>query len=215
MINLFSLPVFSFEIKCDSKFNCSKFDYWLLVASFDKNNVPYFKFIENNNKNWILTNSDIKEYFYRGDNTKAGYFSITFVKYYQYRGYNPLYTKSQNIADYKMIKRFYFYRFSGRGANIISLDNFLIAVDTYSKYIYIFGIPIKNKRIFGKDVPLQWGASDINFTKCNDFKHFYKYDPIGHVNEDGSVTLYSQYKDSFLDKEKRYLPVFSGKSVYK
>lgn len=217
IFNLFAYELFPFRIieRENSSLDSSKFDRWLLVANFDKNNIPSFKFVEDSKRNWNIENSDIKEYSYNGDNAKAGTFSISKMKYYQYRGYNPLYTKTQNSADSKMINRFYFYRFSGKGAGFISLDNSLIAVDTYSKYVYIYGIPIRDKKLFGIDIPLEWGASDTNISNNGNFIPFYKYDPVGKVNEDGSVTIYSQYRDSFLDKEKRYLPVFNNKSIYK
>lgn len=217
IFNLFSFYLFPFRAieRENSSFDYSKFDRWLLVASFDKNNIPYFKFVEDGKRNWNLANPNIKEYAYDGDNAKAGTFSISKMKYYQYRGYNPLYTENQNNADSKMIKRFYFYRFSGKGAGFISLDNSLVAVDTYSKYVYIYGIPIRDKKLFGIDIPLEWGASDTNISNNGNFIPFYKYDPVGEVNEDGSVTLYSQYRNSFLDREKRYLPVFNNKSIYK
>ena len=192
----------------------NKFDNWLFVASFDKDNVPTFKFIQNTEeKYWVINDKNKNEYIYDGYNTKAGFFNIYNMKYYNYRGYNPLYTKNQNNNDKEMIKRFYFYRFTGKGAGFINLDNSLIAIDTHSKYVYIYGFPIKEKIIFGVDVPLEWGASDTNTQKT--FMPFYKYDPIGFVNDDGSITLYEWYQKSFLDKQKRYKPIYNNKSIYK
>ena len=71
-------------------FSSSKFKDWLLVATFDKDNIPSFEFIEKSeDKYWELNNEDTKEYKYSGKNSKAGMFFISSMTYYQYRGYNP------------------------------------------------------------------------------------------------------------------------------
>ncbi|WP_300748006.1 hypothetical protein [uncultured Brachyspira sp.] len=44
---------------------------------------------------------------------------------------------------------------------------------------------------------------------------FYKYDPVGHVNEDGTIVLYESYNRSFLDKENRYQPLLNSRYIYK
>ena len=214
---IYSTALFGFrDIEREDSFSSSKFNDWLLIATFNSDNVPSFKFVsKHDDKEWESLDSAKNEYYYKGDNSKAGIFAIYNMKYYQYRGYNPLYTKQLNSKYSNMLKRLYFYRFSGKGAGLIALDNSLVAVDTYSKYVYIYGMPIREKVTFGVDVPLEWGAADTNMASGKDFMPFYMYDPVGHVNEDGSVVLYDQYKESFLDKEKRYKPVFNNKSIYR
>ncbi|WP_297204503.1 hypothetical protein [uncultured Brachyspira sp.] len=217
---LFSItPLFSengVERASDNpNFSASKFNNWLLVASFDGNNIPSFKFIEKTeDKYWELKNSETKEYTYKGKNSNAGIFFISSMQYYQYRGYNPLYTKKRNRENADAIKRFYFYRFTGKGGGIISLDNTLVAIDTRTKYVYIYGVPVEEDKVFGVEVPLKWGPSDTVYYK-NSLLPFYEYDPVGHVNEDGTVVLYPSYQNSFLDKENRYQPFYNKKYIYR
>ena len=113
-----------------------------------------------------------------------------------------------------MMKRLYFYRFTGKGGGIISLDNTLVAVDIYTKYVYIYGVPVEADKVFGVDVPTKWGPSDTVKYKGS-ILPFYKYDPVGHVMEDGTIVLYDFYLDSFLDKENRYQPLYNSKYIYK
>lgn len=196
-------------------FSSSKFKNWLLVASFDKDNIPTLKFIDSTeDKYWTANNSDINEYMYKGKNSKAGMFFISYMTYYQYRGYNPLYTEKRNKDNADMMKRFYFYRFTGKGGGIISLDNTLVAIDIYTKYVYIYGVPVEEDKVFGVDVPLKWGPSDTVVYKGS-ILPFYKYDPVGHVEEDGTVVLYPSYQNSFLDKENRYQPLYNSKYIYR
>ncbi|WP_295162426.1 hypothetical protein [uncultured Brachyspira sp.] len=196
-------------------FSSSKFEDWLLVASFDNNNVPALNFVEKtDDKYWKINNINTEEYIYYGKNSKAGMFYILNMTYYQYRGYNPLYTEKRNAANADIMKRFYFYRFKGKGGGMISLDNPLIAIDIYTKYVYIYGIPVEENKIFGRNVPVKWGPSDT-VSYNGSLLPFYKYDPVGHVNEDGTIVLYESYNRSFLDKENRYQPLLNSRYIYK
>lgn len=196
-------------------FSSSKFNNWLLEAVFDKNNIPSFRFVDKtDDKYWQIINEDTKEYKYSGKNSKAGMFFISSMTYYQYRGYNPLYTEKRNKDNEDMLKRFYFYRFTGKGGGVITLDNTLVAVDIYTKYVYIYGVPVKENIVFGVEVPLKWGPSDT-VSYRGSILPFYRYDPVGYVNEDGSVVLYSSYQNSFLDKENRYQPLYNSKYIYR
>lgn len=203
------------DLSYNPNFSSSKFNDWLLVAAFDNDNVPTLSFIDKTeDKDWKINNNDTKEYMYEGKNSKAGVFFISSMTYYQYRGYNPLYTKKRNKDDENMMKRFYFYRFTGKGGGIIALNNTLVAIDIYSKYVYIYGVPVIEEKIFGVDVPQKWGPSDTVKYKGT-LLPFYKYDPVGHVNEDGTIVLYDFYLNSFLDKENRYQPLLNGKYIYR
>ncbi len=212
---LFSKENIERDLSYNPKFSSSKFKDWLLVATFDGDNVPALQFVDKTeNMFWESSDSSIKEYVYKGKNSKAGIFFISAMTYYQYRGYNPLYTEKRNRANANMMKRFYFYRFTGKGGGIISLDNTLVAVDIYTKYVYIYGVPVEADKVFGVDVPTKWGPSDTVKYKGS-ILPFYKYDPVGHVMEDGTIVLYDFYLDSFLDKENRYQPLYKSKYIYK
>ncbi|ACN83564.1 hypothetical protein JQ824_10425 [Brachyspira hyodysenteriae] len=212
---LFSKETIERDLSYNPNFSSSKFNNWLLVAAFNGDNVPTLQFIEKTeDKYWQINNEDTKEYMYKGKNSKAGMFFISSMTYYQYRGYNPLYTEKRNRDNADMMKRFYFYRFTGKGGGIISLDNTLIAIDIYTKYVYIYGVPVEEDKVFGVDVPQKWGPSDTVKYKGS-ILPFYKYDPVGHVQEDGTIVLYDFYLNSFLDKENRYQPLYNSKYIYK
>ena len=89
-----------------------------------------------------------------------------------------------------------------------------MAIDSYTKYVYIYGIPVEENYVFGVEVPLKWGPSDTVSYKGSVLP-FYKYDPVGHVTEDGTVVLYPSYQNSFLDKENRYQPLYNSKYIYR
>ncbi|MEI0446431.1 hypothetical protein R4J03_05145 [Brachyspira intermedia] len=212
---LFSKETIERDLSYNPNFSSSKFNDWLLVATFDGDNVPTLQFIDKTeNMFWESSDSSIKEYVYKGKNSKAGIFFISSMTYYQYRGYNPLYTEKRNIDNASMMKRFYFYRFTGKGGGIISLDNTLVAIDIYTKYVYIYGVPVEEEKVFGVDVPQRWGPSDTVKYKGS-ILPFYEYDPVGHVQEDGTIVLYDFYLNSFLDKENRYQPLLNSKYIYK
>ncbi|KLI50887.1 hypothetical protein OFR22_08585 [Brachyspira hyodysenteriae] len=212
---LFSKETIERDLSYNPNFSSSKFNNWLLVAAFNGDNVPTLQFIEKTeDKYWQINDEDTKEYMYKGKNSKAGMFFISSMTYYQYRGYNPLYTEKRNRDNADMMKRFYFYRFTGKGGGIISLDNTLIAIDIYTKYVYIYGVPVEEDKVFGVDVPQKWGPSDTVKYKGS-ILPFYKYDPVGHVQEDGTIVLYDFYLNSFLDKENRYQPLYNSKYIYK
>ncbi|MEI0559164.1 hypothetical protein [Brachyspira intermedia] len=212
---LFSKETIERDLSYNPNFSSSKFNDWLLVATFNGDNVPTLQFIEKTeDKYWQINNENIKEYMYKGKNSKAGMFFISSMTYYQYRGYNPLYTEKRNRDNANIMKRFYFYRFTGKGGGIISLDNTLVAIDIYTKYVYIYGVPVEEEKVFGVDVPQRWGPSDTVKYKGS-ILPFYKYDPVGHVQEDGTIILYDFYLNSFLDKENRYQPLLNSKYIYK
>ncbi|ASJ20751.1 hypothetical protein [Brachyspira hampsonii] len=212
---LFSKETIERDLSYNPNFSSSKFKDWLLVATFSGDNVPTLRFVDKTeNMYWESSDTSIKEYSYKGKNSKAGIFFISSMTYYQYRGYNPLYTEKRNRENANAMKRFYFYRFTGKGGGIISLDNTLVAVDIYTKYVYIYGVPVEEDKVFGVDVPTKWGPSDTVKYKGS-IMPFYKYDPVGHVMDDGTIVLYDFYLDSFLDKENRYQPLYNSKYIYK
>ena len=88
---LFSKENIERDLSYNPKFSSSKFKDWLLVATFDGDNVPTLQFVDKTeNMFWESSDSSIKEYVYKGKNSKAGIFFISAMTYYQYRGYNPL-----------------------------------------------------------------------------------------------------------------------------
>lgn len=193
-------------------YSSKKFNEWLLKVSYDKQNIPTYTFFTKAKKRWKKTRSKKSEYMYNGDNSIASSSPLMLMKYYQYRGKNPLLTPEETSQLSKLMNRFYFYRYTAKGGGIVNLDNYLIAVDTYTKFVYRYAKPIEFKEIFGNKVPQKFGAFEIyNSDKGHDYK-FYEYDPIGFVNPDGTVELYDYYVNNEVNKV--YEPEYSGASPY-
>lgn len=192
--------------KKDLYFPASRFNDWLIKAEFDKNNVPTYAFFYDNKKSWEIKNSNQSEYVYDGYTSYASGVPLNYIKYYQYRGKNIFTNGAKDLPS-----DFYFYFFTARGAGIIPLNFHLIAIDIYSKDIYMYAIPIDTKKYFGKPVPLNFIAIDLYETNGRIY-HFYEYDPIGKVEKDGNVTLYNFFKDR--QSKNIYNPVYTGKSPH-
>ena len=172
-------------------FSASKFNAWEIRASFNNNNSPTYGFA---NGSWSRGDSTKNEYLKGGPNSSGGGHSITGVIYYLYKDKNPLFSPSSsyNTGEHgERMKRFYFYRFKGKGGGVQALDNMLVAVDRYTKLVFAFAIPTKYKHVLGQAVPIAWGSVD---TRVNNGKYkFYEYDPVGIIKENGSIELYRWY----------------------
>lgn len=181
-------------------FNSEEFDKAVIHASFDKDSIPSFELISKDA--WgEPTDENYHEYTYSGPDTTAIGISVKGVTYMQYRGMNPCYkadgTYNKNLQQTKRgnprLSRFYFYRFMADSP--VKLNNFLIAIDTYSKLIFQFAKPENPKDL----IPQNWTGTDsvlVDGKSC----FFYEYDPIGYVtkNNDGkySVVLYEWFKNN-------------------
>lgn len=211
-------------------FSDTLFTDWKLESTFEYN-VSFMKY-----SGTVEWQGKIgSEQYYLGADSSAlteenGKNPITEMKYFRYYGINPyslyqnetykIYTEDGELSDQSepLMKRFVFYRFTGKGGGLVALDNCLVAVDTYSKLIFTFGKPIRFKTVQKEQVPTQWAPVD---TVCEGPKdaitgrvryRFYEYDPVGYVKEDGSFVLTETYKTN--SKNKQYDPVFTGKSPY-
>lgn len=140
---------------------------------------------------------------YWADSTgKSATYDIKGMKVYQYRGDNPLLTAEEEGKYYSsdIIKNFRFYRFTGTvdpgfGDTLIqNLDNFIIAVDTATDFVYAYADITATERVVVTDVPTAFAAVEKNTEKNEKGTPFYMFDPIGYVNGDGTVTLYEEYK---------------------
>ncbi len=172
-------------------FDGNKFDNtWVLkTASFDSDNIPTYGF---SSGSWTLNNSDTCEYYYsvpNGTNTAQGY-NISSMKTYQYKGKNPKYSYNNETR----IERFRFYRMTGSAASLMSLDQYLIAVDTYSKFVFAYAKVSSTKTINLIIIKIEYPTGYTAVESYGDY-YFYQYDPIGYVEDDGNVVLYQQYKD--------------------
>ncbi|MEI0478234.1 hypothetical protein [Brachyspira pulli] len=219
-------------------------EVYLKVYTYE-NTVPEFQFIKDNGittnykgeqepykREWVQKNDGTNTYFsyiapdYENTNESAiGATVVGNAEVYAYRGINPF--KKQN--DSEIEKQFYFYRLAGKAGGWVDIDNFLIAVDTKTGYVFPYAVPEKWGNAVFAWAPSGWISAELGYTMSYpsnpvsdtpesqkiDFPKykFWQYDPIGKVNDDGTVTLEKFYTDGL--KAHDYRPRYTGISPYK
>lgn len=186
-------------------FAAEEFNQIQIAGWFSDKNVPTYTMTKGDV--WKEGDATKREYVHsNAPSTEGQGWSITGVTYYQYRGINPNYEATGNYnTSLQMtaaeepnpkLSRFYFYRFTGKGGGVQWLDNYLIAVDTYSKLIFAFSEPVEFSSM---GAPTKWDPTD-NEAFYGQMYQFYMYDPVGYVlkNDDGTYTvqLYQWFQDS-------------------
>lgn len=194
---------------------------YVIAASFGLKNEPRYMLIKDDT--WKLKDSLRNEYYYNGTNTKAAGFVVNKVKYYMYKNMNPTFSSTSAYNKSKRLERFWFYRFTGSAG--LETDNYLIAIDRYSKLVFAFAIPVKWKSILGIPAPMEWGSVELGWEASADsaalneqvkfavdgFNYFYEYDPVGIVLQNGDIKIYKWCSDSIANNN-RYAPrVYGGK----
>ena len=191
-------------------YDASKFDTWLFKASFQANKLPIYTFFNDDKGRYWMTGgkdwNDKPAYYYKGidgENYADSSFvtaNITGLTVYKYKAENPLYSSSGYLPG--RINRFNFYSIDGKAA-IVTLKQYLIAVDTYSKFIFAYGAITKVDTVFGGEkVPMGFEAIE----KYAEKRPFFEYDPIGYVKDDGSVVLFEHYIQEFVASPTTYEP---------
>ena len=204
------------------RFNMN-FDDYVIKASFSSDNRPTYRLVKGS---WQSSNPTKNEYSYNGENTTGAGQSIQSVKYYLYKSKNPLFTATSKYNTTNRIKRFYFYRFTGKALGMVDTDNYLVAIDTYSKLVFAFAVPVQWKLYMAgtPKAPVKWGSVELGWEtdydsenqasfKVNGASYFYEYDPIGIVKENGEIEIYQWCLDSIGNK-KRYGPRIDGGNYY-
>ena len=189
----------------------------LVGTYFNGDNVPVYAMQQENV--WVSNDASKGEFVHaKAPNTTGQGYSISNVYWYQYQGKNPVYAADGNYnqslqvtaANNPKLSRFYFYRFTGDTLSP-SLDNFLFAVDTYSKLMFAFAYPTKTEAVFGNNVPKAWGPIDGNAFLGTNYQ-FYMYDPVGYVEkkDDGgyNVVLYQWFQNNLA--KGVYQPTLGG-----
>ena len=188
----------------------------LVGTYFNDDNVPVYAM--ESGEVWAIKDASKNEFIHaKAPNTSGQGYAISNVNWYQYRGKNPLYaadgsynTTLQLTSNLKpKLSRFYFYRFTGDTLSP-SLDNFLFAVDTYSKLMFAFAYPTKTENVFGNNVPKAWGPTDGSAFLGTNYQ-FYMYDPVGYVEKkDGkyTVVMYDWFKQNLT--KGIYQPTLGG-----
>ena len=195
----------------------TEFENMSLVGTyFNDSNVPVYSMAAGNV--WQPGDSTKSEFIHaKAPNTTGQGYEIKNVYWYSYRGKNPLYamdgaynTQLQVTAKGNpKLSRFYFYRFTGDTLSP-SLDNFLFAVDTYSKLMFAFAYPTKMESVFGNNVPKAWGPTDGSAFLGTSYQ-FYMYDPVGYVEKVGdkyNVVMYDWFKNNL--SKGIYQPTLGG-----
>ena len=207
--------------KSDYRFNMN-FDDMQIRASFDGNNRPTYKLVSGN---WNFVNSSANSYSYSGPDTTGAGQSISWVQYYLYKGKNPLFAVDSRYNKSDRMKRFYFYRFTGKALGMVNTDNYLIAIDTYSKLVFAYAVPVQWKQYIAgtPKAPIKWGSVDAGWEadynsggkasfKVSGASYFYEYDPIGIVKQNGEIEIYQWCSDS-IGNNKKYGPRIDGGNV--
>ena len=189
------------------KFDGSLIKNYFFGTSFDSQNVPFYKFFLNSSKSWQIENVDFNCYKYdgSGDGNKAQSFSINPANFYKYEGKNPLISYNSDYNKSERMKRFIFYRLKGNA--VITLDNYLIAVDTYSKLVFAYGKITKTGSILGRYYPKEFQAVELYGEK----RKFYEYDPIGvmiydDVKKELTLKLYEEYRKEMAKDANSFFP---------
>ena len=216
----------------DPNNNNNKYDNLFLKFETDEKTVPTFTFFKDDGqaasgpRKWEKSHDGTNTcYIYNAPdgeskngipNMPGSSLPVTKAKIYTYRGVNPFKTKNDNEIE----KQFYFYRYTGNVA--YDLDNFLIAIDTKTGLVFPYAVPEKWKDMILSWGPDGWISAELGKTgKPNttdqqetfEAHKFWQYDPIGKVNEDGTVTLEQFYINNQGNND--YKPVYTGKSPYK
>ena len=196
--------------KPDYKFDGAKFDTWLLKVEFDGQNIPQYGFFDDGTQ-W--TESNTKEGYpeVAFDASKHGWkaqgYGMNPLMIYRYNHKNPLVAADGDYNTSDRLDRFFFYRIVGK-AVVVDLDQYLIAVDTYSKFVFAYAKVTSTTTVVGNKVPNGFGPVESYGEK----RFFYEYDPIGYVDENGTVTLYNSYKSEMLKGATDYFPSIHNKA---
>lgn len=188
-------------------FDATVFNYWFVKASYDVNNIPcYVFFMPQDGREWVyLSENKAVMDGTKDQNTVATGISfpekitVSDVEITVYCGWNPLFTEGMNSYPHDFIERFRFYQFKGDAKILgmgVSLDNYIFAVDTYSKLVFAYGGISGTEKKFGREVPCSYVP--VEGVSKGVTRFFYENDPIGFVTESGVVVLYDEYKDEMI-----------------
>lgn len=188
------------------RFAGNAIDDWFITVNFGDGNIPAYKFIESPGRTYQTKTLEITNTTKSGSESKHNIVTdwykptdgenkvsspmnlpITKAEFHRFSGENPLRVPA-NEEERNRTQRFRFYHFIGNA--FIDMDQYLCAVDTYSKFVWAYVCITKTKNTAGQDVPIAFDAVENYDPKLM----FWEYDPIGYVNANGSVTLYGQYK---------------------
>lgn len=188
-------------------FDAGIFDRWFVKASYDEDNIPeYVFFLPEDGRSWeyISENVAVMDGSRDGNTVATGMpfpdkITVSDVEITVYCGWNPLKGDNGDAYPGNFIQRFRFYQFRGDAKILgigVSLDNYIFAVDTYSKLVFAYGGISETEEKFGRKVPCAYvPVEGISLCKTS---FFYENDPIGFVTQSGKVVLYNEYKEAMI-----------------
>ncbi|WP_300366905.1 hypothetical protein [Brachyspira sp.] len=188
-------------------FNGSIIDKWFMKVNFGRGNVPDYKFfMPQDGRTWVQKDSLKNEFSFdaSSDGNKVTHpitVSISGMIVYKYVNKNPLIDAKGSYNASDRLKRFIFIRIDGSAAGT-PMDNYLIAIDKYSKFIFAYAKITKTGSTLGQKYPTEFDAIE----RYADKRKFYEYDPIGFISEDGTVTLFDEYKRQMEAGATDYVP---------
>lgn len=225
----------------DAPFPASKFDDWVFYCvNLTDKNVGTYRF--DNSGSWT-DDGNYGETFSNGKILGSGLRTLRNITYYRYKSRSDRW-KAVSYTDFAPFtserdpdgqlknreERFLFFRFTADSKGG-PLDNTMLCVDTYTKFCWYYAEPGWLKDILGNKVPKDWvdfedpvipTQGEVEHTKA--YGKFYYYDPVGYVQEDGSVVLYEWAKNDleagYFNPRQNYLetamrtPAGAGKSPY-
>lgn len=198
--------------RIDYKFNGNELYNYFMKISFEVTTVPVYSFfIPNDGREWKKnTRSDYDEYTFDasddGNTTESPILppiSIKPMTVHRY-GKNPLVSSDGFYNTSERIKRFFFIRAEGNAG--VKLDNYLIAIDTYSKFIFAYAKITRYVDVFGQLLPTEFKAIEHYHLGYK----FYEYDPIGFIDENKNIILYQVYADDMTANSSEYVPRYTG-----
>ncbi|MBW5410126.1 hypothetical protein E6A50_07070 [Brachyspira hampsonii] len=199
--------------RIDYKFNGNELYNYFMKISFEVTTVPVYSFfLPNDGREWEKNSaSDYDEYTFDasddGNTTESPILPnplpINPMTVYRY-GKNPLVSSDGFYNSSERIKRFFFIRLVGTA--VIKLDNYLIAIDTYSKYIFAYAKITKYENVFGQLLPTEFKAIEHYHLGYK----FYEYDPIGFIDANKNIILYKVYEDDMTANSSEYVPRYTG-----
>lgn len=199
--------------RIDYKFNGNELYNYFMKISFEATTVPIYSFfIPNDGREWNkVSKSYYDEYTFDASddgNTTASPIlpkpiPIKPMTVHRY-GKNPLVKYDGKYNSSERIKRFFFIRAEGSAG--VKLDNYLIAIDVYSKFIFAYAKITDYTDVFGQLLPTEFQAIERYHQK----RKFYEYDPIGFIDENKNIILYQVYADDMTANSSEYVPRYTG-----
>ncbi len=190
----------------DELFAAAKFDSWVIyMTDIDKENVADYTFGEG-----AWTPHGAGEIYTGGPNIGNGQLNASWnLTYYRYKTrkdrwtdngeqhFDPALEGNGKTAE----ERFLFFKFTGDAKANTKLNNSMLCVDTYTKFVFNYSEPGNIDTIFGNKVPQKWqDYADPNVSVGNNHTMaystpFYLYDPVGYVEASGKVVYYEWAKE--------------------